>query len=285
GYTCAAMAGRIHRLLDLRVRRVAPGRNARRVFIHSARRLDMTRGSVALPIVLVVALLMIVARPSAAETLVVAQDGHGSAKDCNASTPTPYTTIASAVAAARPRDVIKICPGTYPEQITIAKSLTLRGESGAVVQPLAMVANTTSLVTGNPLATIIVVDGVRGVIIEGLTIDGAANGINSCPGPAQVPVPDLFGVFYRNSSGTIRDSAIRNMRGGRGLAACHGATAILVQSAGGGRSEVAIEDNSIHAFQQNGITANEAGTTAHIRRNVVTGLGPTSGAVQMAIQI
>src|SRR5262249_47935418 len=148
------------RLLDLRVRRVAPAGTPAAVLIHSARRLDMTRGSFATLIVLVVALLTIVAGSSTAETLVVAQDGHGSAKDCNASTPTPYTTIASAVAATRPRDVIKICPGTYPEQITIAKSLTLRGESGAVVQPPAMVANTTSLVTGNALATIIVVDGV-----------------------------------------------------------------------------------------------------------------------------
>jgi len=245
----------------------------------------MTRGSVAVLIVLVVALLTIVARPATAETLVVAQDGHGSAKDCNASKPTPYTTIASAVAAARPHDVIKICPGTYSEQLTIAKSLTLRGESGAVLKPSAMVANTTSLITGNALATIIVVDGVRNVTIEGLTIDGADNEISNCPLPTQVPVPDLFGIFYRNASGTVRDSAIRNMRLGPGLAACRGGTAILVQSGTGGRSEVAIEDNSIHAFQRNGITANEAGTTAHIRRNVVTGLGPTTGAVQNGIQL
>src|SRR5262245_59982326 len=148
-----------------------------------------------------------------------------------------------------------------------------------------MVANTTSLITGNALATIIVVDGVRNVTIEGLTIDGADNEISNCPLPPQVPVPDLFGIFYRNASGTVRDSAIRNMRLGPGLAACRGGTAILVQCGTGGRSEVAIEDNSIHAFQRNGITANEAGTTAHIRRTVVTGLGPTTGAVQNGIQL
>ena len=245
----------------------------------------MTRGSVAVLIVLVAALLAIVAGPARAETLVVAQDGHGSAKDCNALNPTPYTTIASAVVAARPHDVIKICPGTYPEQLTIAKSLTLLGQSGAVLKPSAMVANTTSLITGSALATVIVIDGVRDVTIEGLTIDGADNGITSCPAPAEVPVPDLFGIFYRNASGSVRDSAIRNMRLGPGLAACRGGTAILVQSGSGGRSRVAIEDNSIHSFQRNGITANEAGTTAHIRRNVVTGLGPTTGAVQSGIQI
>src|SRR5262245_51974685 len=245
----------------------------------------MTRASVAVFVVLVLALPTIVAWPATAETLVVAQDGHGSAQDCNVSNPTPYTTIASAVAAARPHDVIKICPGTYPEQLTIAKSLTLRGESGAVVKPSAMVANTRSVTTGNALATIIVVDGGKGVVIEGLTIDGADNEINSCPAPARVPVPDLFGIFYRNASGTVRDSAIRNMRLGPGLAACRGGTAILVQSGGGGRSKVAIEDNSIHDFQRNGVTANEAGTTVYIRRNVVTGLGPTTGAVQSGIQL
>ena len=245
----------------------------------------MTRGRAVLVIMLVVALLTIVARPATAATLVVAQDGRGNAKDCDASTPTPYTTVTSAVAAAKPHDVIKICPGTYPEQLTIAKPLTLRGESGAVLKPSGMVANTTSLTTGNALATIIVVDSVSGVTIEGLTIDGADNGISSCPTPALVPVPDLFGIFYRNASGTVRDSAIRNMRLGPGLAACRGGTAMFVQSGSGGRSVVAIEDNSIHDFQRNGITANEAGTTAHIRRNVVTGLGPTTGAVQIGIQL
>jgi parallel beta-helix repeat protein len=245
----------------------------------------MSRGSVILVSMLVVALLPIEAQPATAATLVVAQDGRGSAKDCNAQTPTPYTTVGSAVAAAKPHDVIKICPATYPEQLTIAKPLTLRGESGAVLNPSGMVANTTSLTTGNALATIIVVDGVKDVTIEGLTIDGADNGISSCPLPAQVPVPNLFGIFYRNASGTVRDSAIRNMRLGPGLAACRGGTAMFVQSGSGGRAVVTIEGNSIHDFQRNGITANEAGTTAHIRRNVVTGLGPTTGAVQFGIQL
>jgi parallel beta-helix repeat protein len=235
--------------------------------------------------VLVAALLALVAPPATAGTLVVAQDGLGDDKDCDAPSATPHTTVAGAVAAARPHDVITVCPGTYQEQLTITKPLTLRGRSGAVLKPSAMTANTTSLTTGNALATVIVVDGASGVIIEGLTIDGADNEIASCPAPAQVPVPDLFGIFYRNASGTIRDSAIRNMRLGPALAACRGGTAILVQSGNGGRSTVAIESNSIHAFQRNGVTANEVGTTVSIRGNVVTGLGPTTGAVQIGIQL
>lgn len=38
-----------------------------------------------------------------------------------------YTTIAAAVDAAAPGDVIEICPALYPEQLIISKPLTLRG--------------------------------------------------------------------------------------------------------------------------------------------------------------
>jgi hypothetical protein len=220
--------------------------------------------------------------PVTAATLVVAQDGHGGATSCEAPAPTPYTTIGAAIAAARPHDVVKVCPGVYAEQLTIAKPLALRGESGAVVKPAGMVANTTSLTTGNALATVIVIDGAAGVTIEGLAIDGADNGITTCAG---VTTPDLFGVFFRNASGTVSDSVVRNMRLGAGLQSCRGGTAILVQSANGRRSLVTIEKNSLHDFQRNGITANEVGTNVRIRRNVITGLGPTTGAVQIGIQL
>src|SRR5262249_54167005 len=56
-------------------------------------------------------------------------------------------------------------------------------------------------------------------------------------------------------------------------------------SSGGQNSVVGVADSSIHAYQKNGITANEAGTDVTIEGNVVTGLGPTTGAVQNGIQI
>lgn len=246
----------------------------------------MNRLEIVLIVTLAAALSLLVASPATAATLVVAQDGHGTATSCEAPAPTPYTTIGAAIAAARPHDVVKVCPGVYAEQLTIAKPLTLRGESGAVVKPAGMVATTTSLTTGNALATVIVVDGAAGVTIEGLTIDGADNGIATCAGaPTFAPTPDLFGVFFRNASGTVSDSVVLNMRLGAGLESCRGGTAILVQSANGGRSVVTIERNSVHDFQRNGITANESGTDVRIRRNVITGLGPTTGAVQNGIQL
>ena len=42
--------------------------------------------------------------------------------------PTPkFTTIQSAVDAAKPGDTIRVCAGTYVEQVSISKSLTIRG--------------------------------------------------------------------------------------------------------------------------------------------------------------
>src|SRR5262249_8534207 len=167
--------------------------------------------------------------PAAAAALVVSQAGHGTATDCDAATPTPYTTIGSAVAAAHPDDLVKICPGVYDEQVAITKPLRLRGENGAVIKPSPMAANTTSLTTRNPGAVVVPVDGTTRVSIEGLTIDGADNSLGC--------TPSLFGVFYRNASGVVRDNVIKNMQ--PGLASCSGSgTGVLIQSAQGGTSVV-----------------------------------------------
>jgi parallel beta-helix repeat protein len=94
-----------------------------------------------------------------------------------------------------------------------------------------------------------------------------------------------MGITFQNASGSIEKAAIRNFKLGSGLEGCQSGDAIFVQSGSGGISNVEISDCAIHDYQKNGITANEAGTQASIRGNVVTGLGPTTGAAQNGIQI
>ncbi len=53
-----------------------------------------------------------------AATKVVDDDGRATASNCNSNTPA-FTTIQAAVSAASPGDTIKVCPGTYPEQVKI----------------------------------------------------------------------------------------------------------------------------------------------------------------------
>ncbi len=189
-----------------------------------------------------------------------------------------FTHIQDAIDAASPGDHIRICKGTYVEQLTIRKALDIDADSGAVLMPSAMKQNTTSLFDGAPIATAILVADATNVSISGLTVDGVNNGISGC-------APDLEGITLQNASGNISRAAIRNLKLGSGLVGCQSGTGLFVQSGGGMISKVEIEDCTIHDFQKNGITANEAGTTAFIRRNVVTGIGPTAVIAQNGIQI
>src|SRR5260370_27847122 len=79
--------------------------------------------------------------------------------------------------------------------------------------------------------------------------------------------------------------AIRNFRLGTGLGGCQSGRGIVLQSGVVVVSNVEIEKSTIHDFQKNGITADEVGTQVSVHGNVVTGIGPTTGAAQNGIQI
>ena len=189
-----------------------------------------------------------------------------------------FSRIQDAVDAASPGATIRVCKGNYTEQVAIHKPLSIDADSGAVLIPGAMQQNTTSLLDGSPFATAILVADTTDVTIEGLIVDGANNGVPQCS-------PRLFGIAFQNASGEISHVAIRNFKLGTGLGGCQSGTGIFVQSGGGGISNVEIEKSTIHDFQKNGITANEVGTQVSVRGNVVTGIGPTTGAAQNGIQI
>lgn len=190
-----------------------------------------------------------------------------------------FTHIQDAVNAASPGDEIRICKGTYNEQVIINKALDIDADSGAVLMPSAMKQNTSSLSPGAlAIAAALLVSDATNVSISGLTVDGANNGITGC-------APDLIGIYYRNASGEVDRVAVRNFKLPAADNGCQSGTGIFVQSGGGGVSDVHIHRSSIHDFQKNGITANEIGTTAAIDANAVTGLGPTTGAAQNGIQI
>ena len=192
--------------------------------------------------------------------------------------PGGFSTIQAAVNAASPGGKIRVCAGTYNEQVTINKRLTITGDNGAVVKPSAMIANTTNLFSGAPVAAVMLVRDTDRVTIQELTVDGSNNGIGSCS-------PFLVGIFYRNASGDIDDCAVRNFRLGSGLEGCQSGLGIFVQSGGGGTSKVKVSDTSVHDYQKNGITGNEVGTDIEVDDNVVTGIGPTTGAAQNGVQV
>ena len=98
---------------------------------------------------------------------------------------TSLPTITQAIAAAGTNALIKICPGTYAEQLTITKSLKLAGiasggSSQVLIVPPAggLLNNAPDLDTGQPTAAQIAVQGAT-VSISGVTVDGTGNGIGT----------------------------------------------------------------------------------------------------------
>jgi len=184
-----------------------------------------------------------------------------------------FSTIQEAVDHASPGTVIRICPGTYPEQVSITKALSLQGESGVVIEPSSVEDNAM-----DGLAPIIRVAGATDVHISDVIVDGTNSGPTACG-------PTFIGILYKNASGDVKSVAVRNVKLSTSLNGCQSGLAILIQSASGGMSVVDVADSSIHDYQKNGITADGSGTQVQIENNVVTGVGATTGAAQNGIQI
>jgi nitrous oxidase accessory protein NosD len=189
-----------------------------------------------------------------------------------------YTTIQAAVNAASAGDRIHVCPGTYPEQITINKPLTIDADNGVWVVPAAMTGNTTDIVAGDSLAVAISVQNAENVNIDGLIVDGANNGLTAC-------APRLIGILYQNASGRVTHNAVRNFNLGSAMNGCQSGNGIEVETGTDGNSLVEISDNSVQNYQKNGITGNETGTEVDLDGNTVTGVGPTTGAAQNGVQV
>lgn len=199
-----------------------------------------------------------------------------------------FTTISAAVTAVPSGSTIFVCPGTYPEQVNIGnKQISLTGVQTSTGTPTitppagGLVQNGTSLSTGNPIAAqILVGPGAPGNSnISNLAVDGTGNNLVGCG------VPTMIGIVYQNSSGTVSRVSTRNQLQDPSSQGCQNGLGIYVQSGNAGTSTVTVTNSSVHSYQKNGITGNEAGTTITITGNTVIGLGPTSGAAENSIQI
>jgi parallel beta-helix repeat protein len=210
---------------------------------------------------------------------------------------TSYPTIQKAVNSAPAGSIIDVCPGTYPEQVSITKNLTLIGvlagtaDAPTVVPPSGgLVANATDPSGGGPVAAqIVVTSPATSVTIERLTVDGKNNKVTGCDASGG-SVPLLVGIYYQNVSGTITQNAVRNQLQDTADQSCPNGLGIYVESGGGATTTVTISNNTVHSYQQNGITANgfgdgSAGPDATIENNTVDGAASTGTAAKNGIQV
>jgi hypothetical protein len=203
-----------------------------------------------------------------------------------------FATIGAAVTSApNTGATIDVCPGTYPEQVTISnKSLTLKGISSGnngaaiITSPNGGLQQNATRFNSQPVeAQIFVQNGA--VTISDLTTDAANNNLDNqgCNG-------NPVGIFYQNASGTItRNSVLNDVLATN--TGCQSGLGIYAENSTSGGT-LTITYNSVERFQKNGITVHGPGTgsgvtgsIATISYNTVTGQGPWGGAAQNAIEV
>jgi parallel beta-helix repeat protein len=164
-----------------------------------------------------------------------------------------HPTIQTAINEATAGDIIEVAAGTYVEQVTIDKSLSLIGAGELVTKIQAPATRTSTVVQVSTWDYIVAAYPTTGTIdvrIEGFTID--ANSL-----PKQTGTAGLIGVFFRDVDGTtagLFDSTVQRFE------------QVDYQSWGirvYGDSALTIDGNILTGYTRDGITAiGDGGTGA-----------------------
>jgi parallel beta-helix repeat protein len=205
-------------------------------------------------------------------------------------TPTPFSTIQSAVDASSPGDAILVGPGLYEEQVLITKdNLTLQA---AVPLQAAIEAITYDVMQGN--AAIVDIQGAHNVTINAFTIMG--------PGPDAIPTGSInFGVYVEGGGSAtiennhitqITDNPLSNNPSGVGIEvglSPSGASALGPQNTNGqllptSTGSATIVNNFVDTYQEAGIVVDNAGSSATIQSNIVAA-GPVNFEATTGIQV
>jgi hypothetical protein len=203
-----------------------------------------------------------------------------------------YSTIQAAVNAAAAGASVYVCPGIFPEQVTISKNLSLAGvpsgnANAAVIVPPSggLVQNATdpSPASANPpIAAQLSVQGPNITVnLTNLTVDGSNNQLSSCSAPT------LVGVYYLHASGTLQGLNLRNQLLGSTDRACNSGLGSYLE--GTSANAITFKNSTVSNYQKNGITANGDGSgtgpVINFTGNTVVGQGPAAGIAQNGIQI
>jgi parallel beta-helix repeat protein len=179
-----------------------------------------------------------------------------------------FDTIQEAVDAAaesKGDDTIRVYPGTYREQVTIAgeelDGLVLR----SVNERRAVIAAPDTI--GGEFALVQVSDA-EDVVIDGFTINGRSKDLD-------------FGVLVEEeASAVIRDNLITDIRRDP-LSVDQTGIGVWVDTG----AEASILDNTIVRYQKGGIVLLDEGTRAFISGNTIKGEGATDKIAQNGVQV
>ena len=188
-----------------------------------------------------------------------------------------YSTISAAVVAVAPNSTVLVCPGTYPEQVTITQPLTLKGVNGGTGGNPVITVPSGGLVN-NPEENYpaqLSVQGTHGVVfgpvnIANLVVDGADSGFDCSTGI-------LAGIAYWSASGSLANVEVRNQNPvGCGFGIALNGDPWVVDT-------VNIRNSSIHNFDDIGILATSPGSTGFLVNFTSNWVASTSPSVQAGV--
>ena len=199
-------------------------------------------------------------------------------------------TISDALASTPAPNVIKICPGTYPEQLFITKSVTLEGISSGNSDQVFITVPSGGLNTcalGEPAQVCVINAGT--VDLTNISVDGGGSN-------------PFYGILYFTTSGTLNQLEVRFQQTGIRLweksntatienSNVHNFTASGIQAndatTGGDASTIKIVGNTLAATPGAGSDIGvEYGASVTISNNFVVGpASPTTGTCQLCVGI
>jgi len=186
-----------------------------------------------------------------------------------------FATIQAAVSSVPPHSTVSVCPGVYPEQVTISQSLDLQGiadsnsDQSVITIPLGGLPSILTSIFGEPVGAQVLVQASGTVNISNLTVDGTG-GDTAC-------TTWLAGILYASgSSGSVsRVRTSNQIDGGCGVG-------IWAENGGPANTSVTIQSNSVHDVDNTGISLASSSPptlSASTRDNFVS---PNSSAIGIA---
>jgi len=201
---------------------------------------------------LVACVYLVTASPALAQaTWIVDDDGQGSAVDCEGTTPA-FATVGAAIAAAASGDTVRVCPGTYLENINF---------SGKAIAVRSVAGHTLTVLDGGAADSVVTFASGESSnsVLEGFTVRNGRSGFDT-PG-----FGDGGGIRISNASPRIYANAVIGNR------ACAGAGIFIASGS------PVIEGNTIAENVQAGCAGGTGGggigirgsSNALIRRNII----------------
>lgn len=216
-------------------------------------------------------------------------------------------TISFALSVAGSGATVHVAAGTYPESLTIDKSVTIvgAGETQTIIEPTSLTTSEIDTDSDTPQAVIVyITPGVSTVNFSRLQVNGssaASSFNNGC-------TPDYVGIYYRDASGSLNAVEVSGVEqpadfgcqpgANGGVYVASDLSPYVVPTSGNGSpaswvaptgtyapSTVTMSNDKFNTYDKNGVTCADPGTTCTVSTSKITGVGPTSGNGQNGILV